>query len=65
MTTRTTDGAITLELCHSQRRPLRAQAQPGAPEGHVLELSPYLDMALAVDGVLDTRRANPVNAPWL
>jgi putative selenate reductase len=60
-----TDGAITLELRHSQRRPLHAQARPGAAEGHVLELAAYLDMALAVDGVLDRRRANPVNAPWL
>jgi hypothetical protein len=60
-----TDGAITLELRHSQRRPLSAQARPGAPDGHVLDLAAYLNMALAVDGVLDTRRANPVNAPWL
>jgi putative selenate reductase len=60
-----TDGAITLELRHSQRRPLHAQARPGAPDGHVLDLAAYLNMALAVDGVLDKRRANPVNAPWL
>jgi putative selenate reductase len=60
-----TDGAITLELRHSQRRPLQAQARPGAPEGHVLDLAAYLSMALALDGVLDPRRANPVNAPWL
>lgn len=60
-----TDGAITLELRHSQRRPLRASARPGAPEGHTLELAAYLNMALAVDGVLDPRRANPVNAQWL
>jgi hypothetical protein len=52
-------------LRHSQRRPLSAQARPGAPDGHVLDLAAYLNMALAVDGVLDTRRANPVNAPWL
>ena len=33
-----------------------------APEGHALDFSAYLNMALAVDGVLDPRRANPVNA---
>jgi hypothetical protein len=44
---------------------LQAQARPGAPEGHVLDLAAYLSMALALDGVLDGRRANPVNAPWL
>ena len=36
-------------------------AVPGAPEGHVLDLAAYLATALAVDGVLDSARANPVN----
>ncbi|HET8644462.1 MAG TPA: 4Fe-4S dicluster domain-containing protein, partial [Vicinamibacteria bacterium] len=57
-----TDGTIRVELRHSQRRPLQASARAGTPEGHTLDLSAYLNMALAVDGVLDLRRANPVNA---
>jgi putative selenate reductase len=59
-----TDGLVTVELRHSERRPVRADARKGAPEGHCLDLSAYLNMALAVDGVLDTRRANPVNAGY-
>jgi hypothetical protein len=31
----------------------------------VLDFSAYLNMALAADGVLDTRQANPVNAGQL
>ena len=60
-----TDGVVKVEVRHSERRPLAASAGPGAPEGHVIDFSAYLDMALAVDGVLDVRRANPVNAPYL
>jgi putative selenate reductase len=60
-----TDGVVKVEVKHSERRPLSASAGPGAPEGHTLDFSAYLDMALAVDGVLDARRANPVNAPYL
>jgi putative selenate reductase len=57
-----TDGAIRLELQHSARRPVQASARTGTPEGHTLDFAAYLNMALAVDGVLDARRANPVNA---
>jgi putative selenate reductase len=60
-----TDGVVKVEIKHSERRPLSASAGPGAPEGHTLDFSAYLNMALAVDGVLDARRANPVNAPYL
>jgi putative selenate reductase len=60
-----TDGVVKVEIRHSQRRPLSASARPEAPEGHTLDFSAYLNMALAVDGVLDVRRANPVNAPYL
>ena len=60
-----TDGVVKVEVRHSERRPLSATARPEAPEGHVLDFSAYLNMALAVDGVLDARRANPVNAPYL
>jgi putative selenate reductase len=56
------DGVITVEVSHRERRPLRADVAAGAPEGHALDFSAYLNMALAVDGVLDTGRANPVNA---
>jgi putative selenate reductase len=57
-----TDGVITIEVSHRERRPLGAQAREGAPEGHTLDFSAYLNMALVGDGVLDVRRANPVNA---
>jgi putative selenate reductase len=57
-----TDGVIRLELLHSARRPVQASARAGTPEGHTLDFAAYLNMALAVDGVLDARRANPVNA---
>ena len=57
-----TDGIITVHVAHADRRPLRAEAVGDAPEGHALDFSAYLNMALAVDGVLDARRANPVNA---
>jgi putative selenate reductase len=56
-----TDGALRLEIDHPHRRILRAEAEPGAPEGHVLDVSAYLATALALDGVLDPSRANPVN----
>jgi putative selenate reductase len=56
-----TDGALRLEIDHPERRVLRAEVMPGAPEGHVLDVSAYLATALAVDGVLDPARANPVN----
>jgi hypothetical protein len=59
---RFTDGVITVDVHHGQRRPLRAQARGDAPEGHALDFSAYLNMALALDGVLDLRRSNPVNA---
>jgi putative selenate reductase len=57
-----TDGVITIEVSHRERRPLGAQAREGAPDGHTLDFSAYLNMALVGDGVLDLRRANPVNA---
>jgi putative selenate reductase len=60
-----TDGIVRVEVRHSDRVPLQATARAGAAEGHSLDFSAYLNMALAVDGVLDTRKANPVNAPWL
>jgi hypothetical protein len=49
-------------VSHRERRPLGAQAREGAPDGHTLDFSAYLNMALVGDGVLDLRRANPVNA---
>jgi putative selenate reductase len=60
-----TDGVVRVEVRHSDRVPLQASALPSAAAGHGLDFSAYLNMALAVDGVLDARRANPVNAPWL
>ena len=57
-----TDGALRLEIDHPHRQILRAEAVPGAPEGHVLDVSSYLATALALDGVLDPSRANPVNS---
>ena len=60
-----TDAAIRVELDHRERRTLRAEALPGAPDGHTLDLSAYLNLALAADGAMDPQRANPVNAGWL
>lgn len=60
-----TDGSIVLELHHSERRLIAASARSGAAEGRTLDFAAYLNMALAADGVLDTRKANPANAAWL
>jgi putative selenate reductase len=60
-----TDGVVTVDVQHSRRAPVAAWARAGATEGHVLDFAAYLRMALALDGVLDTKRANPVNAPYL
>ena len=57
-----TDGRVTLELRHRDRRPVGAAVAPGAPDGHTLDVGAYLKMAVLLDGVLDPRRANPVNA---
>jgi putative selenate reductase len=59
-----TDGAVTVEVRHSERRPVRTGVRNGTREGHTLDFSAYLNMALAVDGVLDKRRANPINAAY-
>jgi putative selenate reductase len=59
------DRAIRVELDHRERRALRVEALPGAPEGHTLAMSAYLNLALAADGAMDPRRASPVNAGWL
>jgi putative selenate reductase len=56
------DGRVTLELRHALRSPIAATAAPGAADGHLLDVSAYLTMAVLLDGVLDPRRANPVNA---
>lgn len=60
-----TDGVVSVEVRHAQRRATSAWARPEAAEGHTLDFSAYLRMALALDGVLDVRRANPVNAAYL
>ncbi len=57
-----TDGRVTLELRHRERRPVGASVAPGTPDGHTLDVGVYLRMATILDGVLDPRRANPVNA---
>jgi putative selenate reductase len=56
------DGRLTLELRHGERTPVGASVAAGAPEGHTLDVGAYLAMAVLLDGVLDPRRANPVNA---
>jgi len=56
------DGAVRLTLDHRRHRVESAQAMPGAAEGHMLDASAYLAAAVALDGVLDGARANPVNA---
>jgi putative selenate reductase len=57
-----TDGRVTLELRHRERRPVGASVAPGTPDGHTLDVGVYLRMAALLDGVLDPRRCNPVNA---
>jgi putative selenate reductase len=57
-----TDGHVRLELRHRERRPVGASAAPGTPDGHTLDVGAYLTMAALLDGVLDLRRINPVNA---
>jgi putative selenate reductase len=57
-----TDGTVTLEVRHGERRAIRARTRAEAAEGHVLDFAAYLNMAVAVDGVLDPRHLNPVNA---
>jgi putative selenate reductase len=56
-----TDGVLTVEVRHAERRPVDVRAHAGAAEGHTLDFAAYLNMAWAVDGVLDQRRVNPVN----
>jgi hypothetical protein len=53
---------VTLELRHRERTSLGASVVPDTPEGHTLDVGAYLTMAVLLDGVLDPRRANPVNA---
>jgi putative selenate reductase len=60
-----TDEQVRVEIDHGLRRVVRAVPLPGAADGHVLDLSAYLNLALAADGAMDPRRANPVNAGWL
>ncbi len=57
-----TDGRVTLELRHRERTPVGASAARDAPDGHTLDVGAYVRMAVVLDGVLDRRRANPVNA---
>jgi putative selenate reductase len=56
-----TDGTFKVELRHSERRPLGVTVRAGAAEGQTLDFAAYLNLAVAVDGVLDPRRANPLN----
>jgi putative selenate reductase len=58
------DGQVTLELRHRDRAPVGATVASGAAEGHTLDVAAYLAMAVLLDGVLDPRRVNPVNAPF-
>jgi putative selenate reductase len=60
-----TDGAVVVIVRHRDRVPVSARAPEATPDGHRLDFSVYLNLAVVLDGVLDTRRANPVNAPWL
>jgi putative selenate reductase len=56
------DGRVTLEVRHRDRAPNGATVAEGTPDGHTLDVGAYLAIAALVDGVLDLRRANPVNA---
>jgi putative selenate reductase len=59
-----TDGLVTLELRHRERTAVGTSIAPGTPPGHTLDVGAYLRMAVILDGVLDPRRANPVNAAY-
>jgi putative selenate reductase len=59
---RFTDGLVLVEVRHRRREIVSASAHPSAPDGHDLDFSAYLNLAVVLDGVLDTSRANPVNA---
>ena len=59
------DGLVVVDVRHRERAPVAARVAGKAPDGHVLDFSAYLNLAVILDGVLDLRRANPVNAPWL
>jgi putative selenate reductase len=71
------DGRVTLTLRHREAAPVAtavAEGTPeghtldvgaypeGTPEGHTLDVGAYLTMAVLLDGVLDPRCVNPVNA---
>jgi putative selenate reductase len=60
-----TDGLVTLEARHVERTPVGVSVSPAAPDGHTLDVGAYLGMAAVLDGVLDPRRVNPVNAALL
>jgi putative selenate reductase len=57
-----TDSRVTLALRHGARAVIEATPDPGAPDGHRLDGRARLTMAVLLDGVLDPRRVNPVNA---
>jgi putative selenate reductase len=57
-----TDGHVTVELRHRDRTPVGASVARDTRDGHTLDLGVYLRMAVLLDGVLDRRRVNPVNA---
>jgi putative selenate reductase len=59
------DGLVVVDVRHRERAPVSARVAGAVPDGHVLDFSAYLNLAVILDGVLDLRRANPVNAPWL
>lgn len=56
-----TDGRVTLELRHRERRPVGAAVAKEAPDGHTLDMGAYLRMAILLDGVIDPRRATPLS----
>jgi putative selenate reductase len=60
-----TNGQIHIETRHSERRILDASIAQDAPDGSRLDFAAYLNLATVLDGVVDTRRANPINAAWL
>jgi putative selenate reductase len=53
---------VAVEVVHGERRVVRSWVLPGAPEGQIMDVMAYLHTVTAVEGALDPRRANPVNA---
>lgn len=58
-------GHIACEFEGIAGRPARVTVSPGAPEGHVLDLSIYCTMRCLLDGMRSEESVNFVNVAWI